>query len=98
MVSVRDLSQLIGKLKASIQAVFPAPLHYRHLQHLKNQGLAKGEVATILVYLSHEAREEIQWWLVHLEAWNGRAILSSPPDLVIENDASKLGWGAACQG
>ena len=35
-VSVRDLSQLIGKLTASIQAIFPAPLHYRHLQHLKH--------------------------------------------------------------
>ena len=29
---------------------------------------------------------------------NGRAILSSPPDLVIETDASKVGWGAVCQG
>ena len=38
-VSVRDLSQLIGKLTASIQAIFPAPLHYRHLQHLKHQAL-----------------------------------------------------------
>ena len=38
-VSVRDLSQLIGKLTASIQAIliFPAPLHYRHIQHLKHQ-------------------------------------------------------------
>ena len=98
LVSVRDLSQLIGKLTASIQAVFPAPLHYRHLQHLKNQGLAKGSGYDSCLPLSREAREEIQWWLVHLEAWNGRAILSSPPDLVIETDASKVGWGAVCQG
>ena len=48
-VSVKDLSQLIGKLTASIQAIFPAPLHYRHLQHLKHQALAqqKGYDATI---------------------------------------------------
>ena len=98
LVSVRDLSQLIGKLTASIQAVFPAPLHYRHLQHLKNQGLAKGSGYDSCLPLSREAREEIQWWLVHLKAWNGRAILSSPPDLVIETDASKVGWGAVCQG
>ena len=98
LVSVRDLSQLIGKLTASIQAVFPAPLHYRHLQHLKNQGLAMGSGYDSCLPLSREAREEIGWWLVHLEAWNGRAILSTPPDLVIETDASKVGWGAACQG
>ena len=98
IVSVRDLSQLIGKLTASIQAVFPAPLHYRNLQHLKNQGLAKGSGYDSCLPLSREAREEIQWWLVHLEAWNGWAILSSLPDLVIETDASKLEWGAVCQG
>ena len=97
LVSVRDLSQLIGKLTASIQAVFPAPLHYRHLQHLKHQGLARGSGYDSCLPLSREAREEIQWWLVHLEAWNGKAILSSPPDLVIETDASKVGWGAVCR-
>ena len=40
-VSVRELSQLIGKLTASIQAIFPAPLHYRHLQDLKHKALAR---------------------------------------------------------
>ena len=40
-VSVRELSQLIGRLTASIQAIFSAPLHYRHLQHLKHQALAQ---------------------------------------------------------
>ena len=43
-ISVRELSQLIGKLTASIQAIFPAPLHYRHLQHLKHQALAQQRV------------------------------------------------------
>ena len=97
-VSVRELSQLIGKLTASIQAIFPAPLHYRHLQHLKHQALAlrKGYDATIA--LSIEAREELRWWLAHLSAWNGRALLHPSPDLVIETDASRSGWGAVCQG
>ena len=97
-VSVRDLSQLIGKLTASIQAIFPAPLHYRHLQHLKHQALAlrKGYDATIP--LSIEAREELHWWLAHLNAWNGRALLHPPPDIVIETDVSRTGWGAVCQG
>ena len=43
-VSVRVLSQLIGKLTASIQAVFPAPLHYRNLQQLKHQALSGKEL------------------------------------------------------
>jgi hypothetical protein len=35
IVEVRVLSQLLGKLSASIQAVFPAPLHYRFLLRAK---------------------------------------------------------------
>ena len=31
-ITVRELARLLGKLSASIQAVFPAPLHYRYLQ------------------------------------------------------------------
>ena len=34
--SIRELSKFLGLLTSSIQAVFPAPLHYRHLQRLKN--------------------------------------------------------------
>ena len=30
-VSVRELSKFLGLLTSSIQAIFPAPLHYRHL-------------------------------------------------------------------
>ena len=57
-VSVRALTQLIEKLTASIQVIFPASLHYRHLQHLKHQAHAqrKGYEATIA--LPMEAREK----------------------------------------
>ena len=40
-ITVRELARLPGKLSASIQAVFPAPLHYRYLQAVKKQSLAK---------------------------------------------------------
>ena len=99
-VSVRELSQLIGKLTASIQAIFPAPLHYRHLQDLKHKALARlGHFdATTATALSTEAKGELQWWLAHLNAWNGRALVRPSPDVIIETDASRTGWGAVCQG
>jgi hypothetical protein len=97
-VSVRELSQLIGRLTTSIQAIFPAPLHYRHLQHLKHQALAQRKGYDATIALSNEAEEELHWWLAHLNAWNGRAILHPSPDLIIETDASMRGWGAVCQG
>jgi hypothetical protein len=83
-VSVRELSQLIGKLTASIQAIFPAPLHYRHLQHLKHRAVAQQKGYDATIALSPEATDELHWWLAHLNAWNGRALLHPSPDLIIE--------------
>jgi len=40
-VSIRTLSRLLGKPSSSIQAVFPAPLHYRFLQMAKTMALKK---------------------------------------------------------
>ena len=91
-VSVRELSQLIGKLTASIQAIFPAPLHYRHLQNLKHKALARFGHFDATTALSTEAKDELQWWLGHLSAWNGRALLRPSSDVIIETDASRTGW------
>ena len=38
------------------------------------------------------------WWRDNLEAWNGKALVSREPDLIIETDASRKGWGASCMG
>ena len=92
-VSVWELSKLIGKLTASIQAIFPAPLHYRSLQHLKHQALAQQKGFDATIALSSEAREELHWWSAHLDAWNGRALLRPAPDLIIETNASGRAGG-----
>ena len=36
--------------------------------------------------------------LTQLDVWNGRAILTPLPSLVIETDASTQGWGSVCNG
>ncbi len=81
-VSVRELSQLIGKLTALIQAIFPAPLHYRHLQHLKHRALAQHKGRATLVASPPECLERAGY---------------PSPDLIIETDASRAGWGAVYQ-
>ena len=73
-------------ISASIQAIFPAPLHNRHIH-----GGYESQVCW-----TAEALEELKWWRHHLFAWNGRAILQSPPQLTIETDASTMGWRACC--
>ena len=39
VVTVRQLPKLLGHLTSTIQAVFPVPLHFRHLQNEKNRAL-----------------------------------------------------------
>ena len=97
-VSIRTLSRLLGKLSSSIQAVFPAPLHYRFLLTAKTMALKKTQSYESTLLLNQAAQEELLWWRDHIAAWNGRFLLRKKDDLLIETDASNLGWGACCHG
>jgi hypothetical protein len=94
---VRELSKFLGLLSSSIQAVFPAPLHYRYLQQANNFVLKRQKSYEALVNLDSEALQEVQWWKNNLVAWNEKALLQQATDLTIETDASLQGWGAHCQ-
>lgn len=96
-ISIRKLSELIGNLTASIQAIFPAPLHYRYLQMDKNQSLRQTLNYNSEISLSEEALTELDWWIHQLSHWNGRAILSCQPTIQIQTDASRWGWGAVSE-
>ena len=96
--SVRELARLIGKMTATLPAVFPAPLWYRELQHLKNQTYQRSQSFECMVTLSQEALLELDWWSVERNLMNGKSVITQDSDLTMETDASMLGWGAVCQG
>jgi len=93
LVTVRQLAKLLGHLTSTIQAVFPGPLYFRHLQNEKNRALVLSQTYDSATPLSPQAKEELVWWRDNLKAWNGKALVSGSPDLVIETDASRQGWG-----
>jgi len=95
---VRPLAKLLGHLTFTIQAVFSRPLHFRHLQNEKNRALAHSQTYDSSTALSPQAKEELVWWRDNLEAWNGKALVLSSPDLVIERGISRQGRGAFCNG
>ena len=97
-VTVRTLAKLIGVLSSTVQAVLPAPLHYRELQMLKTKGLMYGKSYGTTVMLTPECLAELRWWILHLDQCNAKSVLSPGPDLIIESDASRSGWGAATTG
>ena len=93
-LSVRSLARLIGRMSAASQAILPAPLFYRGLQNLKNKAFRLHQSYDAEVTLDKPARQDMHWWMSEVRAWNGRSIRTKPPDIVLESDASLLGWGA----
>lgn len=69
---------------------------YHHFQHLKIQSPKQLNSFDRQVTLGKKSVEELQWCSDHLITWNKRDIIQPPPDLVIEADASLLGWGTIC--
>lgn len=89
LVSVRQLAKVLGHLTSTIQAVFPGPLHFCHLQGEKNRAFEHSRTYECSILLSPQAKEELVWWKDNLDAWNGKALISGSPDLIIETDASR---------
>ena len=97
-ITGRALSRLIGKMNAANQVIPPAPLFYRHLQMDLAAALRiSGQDYETILSLLPESKEEKDWWDTEMVKWNGKTVLSTEPDMVIESDASNLGWGASCQ-
>ena len=98
-MSAQQLSQFLGKVNAASQAVQVAPLFYRallgNLQRVLHQG---GQDYDQSLILSKEAQEELAWWQNHLAPQNGRIVIRTPAQVVIQSDASLTGWGAVCEG
>ena len=95
------LSRLLEKLNHAAQAIPPASLFYRNLQLCLQRTLERtvwGRDYSAQAYLTPAATQELEWWQEHLIKWNGRYLLKTTPDIVIETDASTTGWGALCQG
>ena len=98
-ISARALSRLVGKMSATSQVIPSAPLFYRSLQiDLKAALRASDQDYETLLVLSPESRDELIWWDSQMIKWNECTVLTTEPDLTIESDTSKQGWGASCQG
>ncbi|XP_064465265.1 uncharacterized protein LOC135376675 [Ornithodoros turicata] len=93
----RELCQIVGKLNATVLAVFPAPLHYRALQRLRRVALRRGSY-DVVVSWTPAAMEELRWREKNLLHCNGRPLHDDKIALVIQSDSSLLRWGAVCRG
>ena len=98
-ITALDLSSLLGKMNATTKAVAMVPLFYRQLQAELQSTLNRScQNYGARLSLSGRAKEELQWWITHLTNWNGRLIIAKKPNVSLEMDASRTGWGAVCKG
>lgn len=90
-VKVRDLASFIGRVVNAFFAVLEAPMFYRSLERDKIQGLKENKDFENHVILSHDSREELDWWIVNIRHKNGKRI--RPFTFHCFTDASQLGFG-----
>ena len=65
LISVREVSQLIGTLSSATLAVLLAPLKYRYVQKQQKDELRTFPSYKKQIVLSSQSRAEIQCW-VHI--------------------------------
>ena len=94
----RELASLIGTASSMMIAIPPAPLFYRALQAAKNSVLQTPMGLDTPIALHQALKEELQWWSEQAPLWNGCSLLPPEKLLKIQTDASRIRWGAHCQG
>lgn len=90
---VRQLSSFIGKMNMMTVAIFPACLCSQHLHQLKNSALVMDKQWTDTVQLTVEATDNLLWWRLSLQTWNGQCWIPPPTVIDVYMDASDSSWG-----
>lgn len=95
-LSVRTVSRLLGQLCATADAVKIQRIKTHHLDRCRARALrASGARWDSPCALSPEALTELRWWERQVASLGGRPIRLPPVDVMLQTDASALGWGAA---
>ena len=92
------LTKLIGLLSSTAEAVLPAQLQCLYLQQIQVESLSRDPSYQHQVTRNSSAKQELLWWVQNLKLFNGRFLIQTQAQMVIQTDASKTGWGASCQG
>lgn len=93
-VKITELAQVIGTLVSSLPGVQFGKLHYRTLEIDKNLALKenKGNFEA-KTSISNIAKSDLTWWIENIDQASN-PISHGNPDIEIQTDASKKGWGA----
>ena len=91
-ITLLERTRLLGALTSTIQAILPARLQFRYLQHQQIETLKRSVSYMATVTLNAMVKKELAWWIKNLELSNGRAIIHPPSQILMQADASKKDW------
>ena len=89
LVTVKELSKLIGWLSSTEVAVLPESLHFRVLQQQQIQVMVSKSSLEGQLGLSKQAKEELHWWRQNFSLYNFNSL---PAQLTINSNVSSQGW------
>lgn len=100
--SIQELSALLGRMtQMSKIGVGFEPLHCRSLQKQHIKSIHRYGILTRRqqLTLTPEALADLEWWTsAKPREENSVPITEQTHSITIQTDASRLGWGAVCQG
>jgi len=88
-IQARFLAKICGQAIVMSKAVLPGKLKLRYLYAL----LATKKSWSDILNLTDKAVSQLNWWLEHLDSWNGSPLTKRSVDGQIWTDSSDTGWG-----
>lgn len=89
VVHARLLAKIAGQGIAMSKAIAAGKLKLRSLYALLSTKVSW----TDSLVLDEDSREDLEWWLLAAENWNGSPLHSRPIQRQVWTDASNTGWG-----
>ena len=88
LVTVKELSKLIGWLSSTEVAILPESLHFRVLQQQQIQVMVSKSSLEGQLGLSKQAKEELHWWRQNFNLYDCNSL---PAQLTINSNVSSQG-------
>jgi len=94
--TVRQVAHVTGLLVSAFPAVNYLRIYYRSLELSKSQAISINDNFDHHMSLNLQTVTDLNWVVHNLPKYNGHYFGPRPHGVVIEADASLLGWGATC--
>jgi hypothetical protein len=91
LIHPKDLQRVAGQAVSMTEAILPGKTMLRRLYH--DMKLAQQLGKTAHVSLTPATIADLTWWSEAMDAWNGRPVITPPPEAEISTDASHIGAG-----